>query len=856
MDHEVRFVVGMLGDSWAGNDEENWFGLLDLGFERFESESEESEFSPINIRSHYCDSRKAFVTRNFKYLKEQFRVGQLLLIESERSKNPTREQEYVVDYLRVQKLPPNQLLEIINIQSASNNFSYTLITEREPSTEHVMLSYVDSNSEVQLIGPFGWKNEKSEYQHEFTLRFTTPSRTPITGINISDHYSYKVPCESLNEYIVETVIQDNTLSYLLNSKNIHKEITKHGERIDVMPNARVLKEYGAELLKAKPFNGLTAKSLEVLKANINMASKSKTNKPRLIRALKLLQMANEWQQDRKALFTELLESKQGQEQVENYINSNELEFFKLLRKEKLEIVENEIQDEITKLTQKEKTLRSTIRDLGLAADAKRKEQADMEAEYRAKAEDKVRKELEKEKLELQKDILIIKNELEDYRKEYSHYKALNELEEQHKKLSVEHAGLTSLNNGLTTTKLELEDSIANSSKQLTGEYIRVHSLFKAMTTPAETNEVCNMFPTQSADEIIRIDSIDTPQAARRDYIDAMESTLSKFDRNLSREQVVNLVVTLAQSQFTIFAGLPGSGKTSLAKIIGKAMQLGCRQHTIPVAKAWTSTKDILGYYNGLSGSYHPAPTGLWDLLSTVQNDIPEKSLPVLLLLDEMNLSSPEHYFSSFLDLADLESDRVIFTGHPEKQRLTVPEYFKFIGTINQDETVQSLSPRMLDRSAVIIFDGFGSENNKLDKEYDLVLPKYSAQDWLDLFSAVGEPLPDNIEQVFKSISDCLSSNKPELGQRHIVSHRKIKQIMAYIEVSNSLLIDFDDLISLDYAVSQYVLPMISGYGDGYGNRLRILLDILQTHGMTVSFNILNDIITKGDQNLYSYRFLA
>ena len=66
MDHEVRFVVGMLGDSWAGNDEENWFGLLDLCFERFESESEESEFSPINIRSHYCDSRKAFVTRDRK----------------------------------------------------------------------------------------------------------------------------------------------------------------------------------------------------------------------------------------------------------------------------------------------------------------------------------------------------------------------------------------------------------------------------------------------------------------------------------------------------------------------------------------------------------------------------------------------------------------------------------------------------------------------------------------------------------------------------------------------------------------------------------------------------------------------
>lgn len=855
MDHEVRLVVGVLGDSWAGNDEEDWFGLLELGFERFESETGEPEFAPINIQSHYCDSKKAFVTRNFKHLKEQFRPGQLLLIESERSKNPTRDQDYVVDYLRVQKLPSNQLLEIISVPSLADKFSFKLTTEREPSTEHVMLSYVDSNSEVQLVGPFGWKNEKSEFEQEFTLRFTSPSRTPITGINLSDYYSYKVPCSSLNEYVVETVIQNNTHSYLLNSKNIHKDIAKHGERIDVMADARVLKEYGAELLKAKPFNGLTAKSLEVLKANINMASKSKANKPRLIRALKLLQTANDWQQDRKTLFTELLESEQGQEQVENYIKSNELEFFKQLRKEKLEVIENEIQDEITKLTQKEKTLRSTIRDLGLAADAKRKEQADMEAEYRAKAEDKVRKELEQEKVELQQDILRIKDELDGYKKEHSHYKTLHDLVDRNTQLSAEHAGLTSLNNGLKTTRKELEGSIADSSKQLTGEYIRVHSLFKAMTTPIATTEVCNMFPPQSDDQVIRIESIDTPHAARRDYIDAMESTLSKYNRNLSREQVVNLVVTLAQSQFTIFAGLPGCGKTSLAKIIGKAMQLGCRQHTIPVAKAWTSTKDILGYYNGLSGSYHPAPTGLWDLLNNVQDDIPEKSLPVLLLLDEMNLSSPEHYFSSFLDLADLESDRVIFTGHPEKQRLSVPEHFKFIGTINQDETVQSLSPRMLDRSAVVLFDEFGSDN-KLAKEHDLILPKYSAKDWLELFSASGEPLPDHIEEVFKSISDCLSCNKPELGQRHIISHRKVKQIIEYIEVSNSLLIDFDDFISLDYAVAQYVLPMISGYGDNYGNRLRMLLDILQTHSMPLSFDILNDIITKGDQNLYSYRFLA
>ncbi|CAM3147632.1 AAA family ATPase [Vibrio rarus] len=855
MDNEVRLVVGVLGDSWAGNDEEDWYGLLEVAFEKFENDLGESEFFPINVKRHYCDSKKAFVTRNFKSLKEQFSYGQMLLIESEKSNNPNREQGNVVDYLRVQKLPSNQLLEVINIPIIPDDYNYKATLNNAPSTDYVMLAYMDNNSEAQLIGPFLWKFEENEFEHQVNVVFTSPSRTPITGINLSDYYSYQIPLHSLSKYIVEANIHSNTHSFLVNSKSIHNEFSKHGKRIDVMDDSKVLKEYASELLKAKPFNGLTAKSLEILKANINMASKSKKNKPRLFRALQLLQKANDWQQDRKTLFVDLLSSVEGQSQVENYIASHEEEYFRTFRKETFENIERNISDELTKLTLKEKSLRSTIRDLGLDADAKRKEQADMETEYRAKAEDKVRKELEQEKAELQQKVSEIKSELEGYQAEHSLHKTISDLEAKNTQLKSEHAGLTSLNIGLEQTKEDLENSIAAASKQLTDEYIRVHSLFKAMTTPSSKNETYNVFPDANIKNIVPISMLDTPHAARRDYIDAMESTLSKYNRNLSREQVVNLVVTLAQSQFTIFAGLPGSGKTSLVKIIGKAMQLGNRQHTIPVAKAWTSTKDILGYYNGLSGSYHPAPTGLWGLLNSVQGEQPENSLPVLLLLDEMNLSSPEHYFSSFLDLADNESDRVIYTGHPEQQHLHVPEHFKFIGTINQDETVQSLSPRMLDRAAVILFDGFNTDS-KLSKEIDLLLPKHPAKDWLDLFSAKGANLPGNINSALKAISDCISINSSELGQRHIISHRKIKQIHAYIEVASSLLIDFDDFISLDYAIAQYILPMISGYGDGYGTRLKNLLDILQSYSMPISSNILKDIICNGEQNLYSYRYLV
>lgn len=869
METEIRLVVGVLGDSWAGNDEDDWFGLLDLGFERFETDSGECEYSSLNSKEFYCESKKAFVTRNFKSLQEQFDPEQLLLVESEISNNPSSEQRNVVDYLRVQKLPANQLFEVINVLNMPSLETFTAVLPKKPSTDYVMLSFEDNQNVTQLVGPLSWKAEDSEFEDAVCLKLTSPSRAPITGLNLSDYYSYQIPRNDIASDLIESSIQGENRAYLVNSKAIHKTFTKHGTRIDIMQDARVLKDYGSDLLKAKPFNGLTAKSLSVLKASINMSAKSKKNKPRLMRALELLQKANDWQQERTTLFTELLTSDQGKKQLESYISSNEDDFFKKMRTDKVEEMENSINDEITKLSQKEKSLRISVRDLAQDVDAKRKEQSDMEAEYRAKAEDKVRKELEKEKAELQQEVSEIKNEVLKYKNEYSRYKTIKELEEKHKELSDEHAGLTSLNSKLEKTKTDLEGSIVAASKTLTEEYVRSHSLFKAMTSPVKNDELNNVFYETDATDIIRIKALDTPHTARREYIDAMEFTLSKYKRNLSRESVVNHVVTLAQSQFTIFAGLPGSGKTSLAKIIGKAMQLGSRQHTIPIAKSWTSTKDILGYYNGLSGSYHAAPTGLWDLLNKVQTDKPDNVLPVLLLLDEMNLSAPEHYFSSFLDLADNESNREIFTGHPNIQRLSIPHHVKFVGTINCDETVQSLSPRMLDRAAVILFDGVipdGSliaedinlikESGELIKDKTELLPKYSAEDWLELFSARGEPIPENVTSAFDSISNCITENNAELGARHIISHRKIKQIKEYIEVANSILIDFDDYLALDQAIAQYVLPMLSGYGEAYGKRLKLLLDTVKTYNMSISISILKDIIVTGEQNLYSYRFLA
>lgn len=49
----------------------------------------------------------------------------------------------------------------------------------------------------------------------------------------------------------------------------------------------------------------------------------------------------------------------------------------------------------------------------------------------------------------------------------------------------------------------------------------------------------------------------------------------------------------------------------------------------------------------------------------------------IILLDEFNLSQPEHYFSQFMEMADPESKRELSTGDPDEPYFIIPEYLRF-----------------------------------------------------------------------------------------------------------------------------------------------------------------------------------
>lgn len=403
------------------------------------------------------------------------------------------------------------------------------------------------------------------------------------------------------------------------------------------------------------------------------------------------------------------------------------------------------------------------------------------------------------------------------------------------------------------TKNKLGQELQNDFSVLSARYLDMHSMLKAFTSVRINNTPGFSFTSPVVSEV----KIDNISKSRNRFIEDLTRCLRSMGRNIDRSKLVAAVVTIAQNKFTIFAGLPGSGKTSFVKCLGRALNLNKRMLPVPVARGWTSQRDIVGYWNSLAGIFQAAPTGMWELLNTLDGEKNSANVtPAIVLLDEMNLSSPEHYFSSFMDLGSGESDGLIFTGSPEKPYLKVPEYLHFIGTVNSDDTVNVMSPRMMDRAAVVLFEERPSqgEDNRIVKQGLETMQTYSAKDWNTLFACTEGSTSNSVYQVLTEIEEHLSSDNPEFGQRIVVSFRKHHQFLNFVNVALGML-DNDEQLTLDFAVKQFILPLVNGIGEAFGKRLERLDEILTKYELVDSSRLLQQIIAEGADRMNSYQFL-
>jgi DNA polymerase III delta prime subunit len=353
------------------------------------------------------------------------------------------------------------------------------------------------------------------------------------------------------------------------------------------------------------------------------------------------------------------------------------------------------------------------------------------------------------------------------------------------------------------------------------------------------------------------------EEGRKRYIRDLRNSLNDAEgREFDYDETANLLLSTLQSYIIILAGAPGTGKTSTVLNFSDAM--GLRQKdkkpsetdnllNISIGRGWTSSRDLLGFYNSLKNTYQPSRSGLYEFLKAFSgsNTHLEQHLK-LVLMDEANLSSIEHYWSDFLGWCDAIDKQHTLNLAPNSL-LIVPKSLRFMATINNDATVESLSPRLIDRAAIIKLNHKDDSKIK-DIQTSILSGAVPYEDLMKAFYPKNDDaeLSDIEDYQLKEILNILSATQLIKGSPIYYSQRKINAITKYCYIANQL--DFKETEPLDFAISQHILPSISGHGEDLKKRLESLKALLNSYGYSMSEKIVTEILSAGDDLSHSYSF--
>lgn len=160
--------------------------------------------------------------------------------------------------------------------------------------------------------------------------------------------------------------------------------------------------------------------------------------------------------------------------------------------------------------------------------------------------------------------------------------------------------------------------------------------------------------------------------------------------NYDDDLVIDFLLGMKVKQFMILCGGTGTGKTKLAQLYGEYNR--SKIDIVSVGSNWTENRFITGYMNVINKEY--VHTSASNHLISANDD----SNHHILVLDEMNLSQVERYFSDIL--SSMESGVKIQIN---KDNVALKDNLMILGTINMDETTYSISPKVLDRANVLLF---------------------------------------------------------------------------------------------------------------------------------------------------------
>ena len=303
----------------------------------------------------------------------------------------------------------------------------------------------------------------------------------------------------------------------------------------------------------------------------------------------------------------------------------------------------------------------------------------------------------------------------------------------------------------------------------------------------------------------------------------LEELPNCFDSDFAQRYISSLIA----KPFVILTGNSGTGKTRIAKQISQYLEKdinGKRNWLIvPVGADWTDNTKMLGFYNPLEEKYVSTPT-LDFILQACENP----GVPHFLILDEMNLSHVERYFSDFLSAMESDEEIPLYKkpvkkGDTEDSEDVIPEKIRLpknlfvTGTVNIDETTYMFSPKVLDRSNVVEFKPEKDDVLKLMTGATDV-NKVEAADFgvAEGFTALASEIRNGVCNVEADVLDqvklFLDGIYDELQESGFeFAYRTVKEIRQYFAAACELQKEgFSLTRTMDEQIVQKILPKIYG----------------------------------------------
>lgn len=865
----------------------------------YEKDKDTSILSKINSDKYFSEPddceihivpNSRILDHDYSYLEKKYKNRLYLIqcVENKHVENGSTLAKNKSNLATIEPVEPNLVCEVIE-SDLPDETTPEIILERHPLTRHIFIK-----GSQYSYGPFEYAITELIGENKFTLTLKKPSDAKYLGKTIQRLSIFKFTNDQLSPFIDSFEFQNKLINNQPFShkfiSNVNKLKELEFEQIDYGFMDELSRAVGI-IVKETNTKGITPGQITMLSARIkNKRNKFNFNTDYVFKQLndsvKFEKSIIEAKDDLRELILE--QALNENEKLKTHFTSS-LKNDEAIVLEVKEQIKNEQEQELFKL----KKIKMDLLNANDELKHKKLEVQKAESQIKKIDEEKEKSVIEKLKLSqtvLNNSIADLKKQENILREKYDGIFKYDELTESLEKIKDDIKKQQFLYDSkvgeVKDKKQEVEDGelalkelTEKSAEHYKKELMIVKNSIDVLTQVDNTSESIK-FTSLDRNKLVALDS----ESDLCEYLKHTQVALSEHERNLSIEHVINYLVCIDTSFITILSGLPGTGKTSLVSILGESV-LKSRFNHVQVGRGWSSERDLLGYFNPITNSYIPSGTGMYEFLSDVDKD----ERINIVLLDEANLSPIEHYWSKFMGLSDSFEGKEIKVTNCEL--LTINNNLRFIATINNDMTTEPLSPRLIDRAPCIRLDIYSlkDEGNKSgldtisDEELNDLKTKYNNNAiCYDDFQNVIQVMDIDIDQLEKmvdvidQIKDLLilnSNGDERFGGRIHLSERRYQVIKKYLEVSLCLYENFTENTTgwvdvdkscyfLDFAISQFILPLITGHGKNFKNRVVHLNDLLfsvqqiHTYELPISLELIDRMLSQGEEDLDTYDFMS